>query len=203
MRCSLGSRASQILENRERLAFSDSLSLSPFAFLCVWSLLLFLSVVVVGPRWNVATLVFPDGAARRVCVRVSSSVSDRREADEGNAAKSLPESKEGTCVVAAQWDHYCNAVSIPRAYRLISLSLSLSLSLFSCCSTDPSSSLVVRCLYPGALSFLQRSPAEALAPSDFGYHRCTGISGIKNPGAASAPAKPTGCARIGRESGKI
>lgn len=35
--------------------------------------------LTVGPRWNVATLVFPDGGARLACVRVSSSVSARRE----------------------------------------------------------------------------------------------------------------------------
>ena len=102
------------------------LLLSPTPLISV-SLSLSLSLcLVVGPQWNVATLVFPDGAARRVCVRVSSTVcqlaGDRWW---GNVWRRVCR-KEGTCVVAAQWDHYCNAVSNPRAYRLISLSFSFS-----------------------------------------------------------------------------
>lgn len=98
-----------------------------------------------------ATLVFPDGAAGRACVRVSSSVSARPDC-RGERRRVCPESREGTCVVAAQWDHYCNAVSTPRAYRLISPSFS---------SSPLFSSLLV--LTIPAVSFLRRSERRAFA----------------------------------------
>lgn len=58
-------KTSRVFRDRELLLLP--LSISPV------SLSLFLCLVV-GPQWNVATLVFPDGAARRVCVRVSGTV---------------------------------------------------------------------------------------------------------------------------------
>lgn len=57
-------KTSRVFRDRELLLLP--LSISPV------SLSLFLCLV--GPQWNVATLVFPDGAARRVCVRVSGTV---------------------------------------------------------------------------------------------------------------------------------
>lgn len=61
-------KTSRVFRDRELLLLLP-LSISP-VFLS-----LFLSLcLVVGPQWNVATLVFPDGAARRVCVRVSGTV---------------------------------------------------------------------------------------------------------------------------------
>ena len=59
-----------------------------------------------------------------LCTCERRSVSARRDWWRGNVWRRVCR-KEGTRVVAAQWDHYCNAVSNPRAYRLISLFLSL------------------------------------------------------------------------------
>lgn len=59
-----------------------------------------------------------------LCTCERHSVSARRDWWRGNVWRRVCR-KEGTRVVAAQWDHYCNAVSNPRAYRLISLFLSL------------------------------------------------------------------------------